>query len=131
MYRLFISHSWEYSERYLAMVRLLDSAPFFSYANYSIPETKAFGMMVQSRMQEELRQQIRPAQCVIILGGMWYYHSDWIGFEVAFAKSLKKPILGVRPRGAKVMPRAVSEVSDVVVNWSSVSVIPAIRTLCR
>lgn len=127
--RLFISHSWSYSERYLAMVRLLTERPYFNFTNYSVPETKAFGLMTVGEMKEQLRNQIRPVNCVIIIGGMWTNHSDWIQFEMDFAQSIGKPILGVRPRSARVMPTAVTEASSLVVNWNSDSIVAGIRQI--
>lgn len=40
--RLFISHSWSYGERYNSMVSLLNNRLYFTWQNYSVPETKAF-----------------------------------------------------------------------------------------
>lgn len=130
-YQLFISHSWSYSERYSAMVNLLHNRPYFNWKNYSVPETKAFGLMADHRMKEELRQQIRPAHCVIIIGGMWTNHSDWIQFEMDFAQSIGKPILGVRPRSARVMPAAVVAAADKVVSWNADSIVSGIREIAR
>ncbi|WFM72508.1 TIR domain-containing protein [Halomonas sp. CKK8] len=127
--RLFISHSWSYSERYNSMVNLLNNRLFFTWTNYSVPVSKAFGSMANYRMKEELRGQIRPVQCVVIIGGMWTNHSDWIQFEMDFAKEIGKPILGVRPRGAKVMPIAVINKADKVVNWNSDSIVSGIREI--
>ncbi len=111
------------------MVNLLHNRKYFNFTNYSVPETKAFGPMAQYKMREELREQIRPVNCVIIIGGMWTNHSDWIKFEMEFAKSINKPILGVRPRGALVMPVAVSQASDLVVNWNSDLIVAGIRQI--
>ena len=38
MYNLFISHSWNYSNTYNDLVRLLNNKPYFSYKNYSVPK---------------------------------------------------------------------------------------------
>jgi len=127
--RLFISHSWSYSERYNAMVNLLKNRPYFTFSNYSVPETKAFGPMAANKMKDELRGQINPVNCVIIIGGMWANHSDWIKFEMDYAKSINKPILGVRPRGAQMMPLAVSNASNMVVNWTADSIVAGIRAI--
>ena len=72
--RLFISHSWSYSEPYESMVRLLDQRAYFQWKNYSVPENKAFGPRAGYLMKKELREQIRPVNCVIIIGG----HVDWL-----------------------------------------------------
>ncbi len=127
--RLFISHSWSYSEPYNSMVNLLNNRLFFTWVNYSVPETKAFGHMAKYKMKEELREQIRPVNCVIIIGGMWANYSDWIQFELEFAKSINKPILGVRPRGAIQMPAAITLEADKIVNWNSDSIVAGIREI--
>lgn len=126
---LFISHSWSYSERYNSMVSLLENRMYFNWKNYSVPETKAFGPMAISQMKEQLRNQIRPVNCVIIIGGMWTEYSDWIQFEMEFAEEIGKPILGVRPRGAQRMPIAVMEKANKVVAWNSDSIVDGIREI--
>ncbi len=129
--RLFISHSWTYSERYTSIVNLLNIRPYFNWVNYSVPRTDAFGPMAQYQMREQLRNQIRPVNCVIIIGGMWTNYSDWIQFEMNFAQQIGKPILGVRPRSAKVMPQAVINASTKVVNWNTESIVSGIREICK
>lgn len=128
-YRLFISHAWRYSERYERMIRFLSAAPHFIYANHSVPVDRAFGRMGIAQLKEQLREQIRPVEVVIIIGGMYVSHSDWIQFEIDYAELLGKPILGIRPRGAQVMPAAVTRAADEVVNWSTDSIVSAIRRL--
>lgn len=127
--RLFISHSWTYSERYTSMVSLLNSRPYFEWQNYSVPVSKAFEGLTADELAEQLKNQIRPVQCVIIIGGMWTNHSDWIQFEIDFAKKIGKPILGVRPRSAKVIPAAVAAAADALVNWNTESIVAGIRSI--
>ena len=127
--RLFISHSWSYDTAYLSMVALLNQRPYFLWSNYSVPTTKAFGPMATVTMKEELRQQIRPVHCVIIIAGMWTPYSDWIQFEMDFAQHIQKPILGVRPWGAQRMPLAVSTASTLIVNWNTDSIVSGIRQI--
>lgn len=128
-YKIFISHAWRYSQRYERMIDFLDAAPRFIYANHSIPEDRAFDRMSVVDLKEQLREQIRPVEVAIIIGGMYVAHSDWIQFEIDYAKLLGKPILGIRPRGAQVMPTAVTLAADEVVNWSTDSIVSAIRRL--
>lgn len=125
-YRIFISHAWQYHEEYDRIIDFLNDAPYFKYANYSVPQHDP---LKGGSLYEELRQQIRPVEVVIILGGMYVAYSDWIQFEIDFATNLCKPILGVRPRGAQVMPRAVMESADEIVGWNTNSIVRAIRGL--
>jgi hypothetical protein len=128
-HRLFISHAWKYSERYLRAIQFLNAANNFRYSNYSVPEDKAFEGLNTAQLKEQLRRQIRPVEVCIIIGGMYVSRSDWIQFEIDFAKEIDKPILGIRPRGAQVMPKAVSDAADEIVNWSTESIVAAIRRL--
>jgi hypothetical protein len=130
MTRLFISHAWDYSERYTSMVSLLNNRAYFNWTNYSVPVDKAFVGMNNSQLEEQLKAQIRPVNCVITIGGMWTNYSDWIQKEIDFAVSINKPILGVRPRSAKVMPTAVTQAAAKVVNWNSESIVAGIREIC-
>lgn len=129
IYRLFISHAWRYSEGYLRMIDFLDRAGNFEYRNYSVPRDDAFDRMSKKELEEEIRDQIRPVHVVIILSGMYVSHSDWIQFEINFAKFKDKPVLGVRPWAAQRMPQAVIDAADEIVGWNTDSIISAIRRL--
>lgn len=126
-YRLFISHAWSYSERYKRAVEFLDDANNFSWTNYSVPKDDAFTGMNSAELTEQMRRQIRPVQCVVIVSGMYVNHSDWIQFEMDYAKSLGKPIVGIRRWGEQRTPTSVIECADVMVNWNSASIVSAIR----
>jgi hypothetical protein len=128
-YRLFISHAWKYSETYVRATSFLNKASNFAWTNYSVPEDKRFGMMSVKALEEEIRGQIRPAQCVIVLAGMYAAHSAWIQFEIDFANSLNKPILGIVPWGAERTPISVTFAADKMVNWNSASIVSGIREI--
>ena len=128
-YKLFISHAWNYSERYKRALEFLNSAPNFSWSNFSVPEDDAFPTMSNSQLSEAMRRQIRPVQCVVIVSGMYVNHSNWIQFEMDFAKSLGKPILGIKRWGEQRAPQSVVDCADEMVAWNSSSIVGAIRRL--
>lgn len=128
-YRLFISHAWSYSDRYNRAVKFLNEANNFSWINYSVPEDDGFDRTSSAALSEAMRRQIRPVQCVVIVSGMYVNHSDWIQFEMNFAKSLGKPILGIRRWGEQRTPQRVIDCADEMVNWNSASIVAAIRRL--
>ena len=128
-YRIFISHAWRYNADYYRLINRLDEAPNFLYSNYSVPEHDPVDAGNSSKLREELRQQIRPVEVVIILSGMYVAYSDWIQFEIDFAQDLGKPILGIRPWGAQVMPQAVQDAADEIVGWNAPTIVSAIRRL--
>jgi hypothetical protein len=53
-------------------------------------------------------------------------------FMLQFAKSCKKPVLVLRPFGVQaIVPRALTELADDVVDWDERGLVDAIRRLAR
>lgn len=131
IFNLFISHAWNYGERYQGIVRLLESDDSFVWRNYSVPKDDPLvdpGTEIGRRkLTGLLKEQIRSCSCFILVSGMWVYHREWIQTEIKIAQDYRKPIVGVRRRGAVVTPAEVISVSDEMVNWNSQSLISAIR----
>lgn len=128
-HKLFISHAWKYSDRYKRAVDFLNAAPNFKWSNYSVPENKAFEGMSSEELGEQMKRQIRPVQCVVIVSGMYVNHSDWIQYEMDFAKRIGKPILGIKRWGEQRSPQSVVDCADEMVRWNSASIVAAIRRL--
>ncbi len=128
-YRLFISHAWRYSEGYNRAVDFLTDASNFAWSNYSVPVDKKFEGMNKTQLQQQLAYQINPTQCVVVLAGMYVNHSDWILYEMAYAKALNKPILGIVPWSAEKTPKIVSDYATKMVNWNTSSIVAGIREI--
>ena len=128
-YNLFIGHAWTYAYEYYRIIEFLDSAPYFYYSNYSVPEHDPLHSHDIDELENQLRQQIRPAEVVIVLAGMYVAYSDWIQFEIDYSLSLAKPILGVLPWASQRVPAAVSSAADELVGWNTNSIVSAIRRL--
>lgn len=126
-YRIFISHAWRYSDGYARALKFLSDANNFSFINYSVPESKAFQGMSSTQLGEQMKAQIRPVQCVIVLAGMYVNHSNWIQYELNYAASLGKPILGIVPWRAERTPSAVSNAATRMVRWNSADIVSGIR----
>lgn len=130
-HRLFISHSWKYSEKYCRAVKFLDDTPNFKWSNSSVPVDKAFENMSTLELKIQLTKQISYAQCVVILAGMYASHSYWIQYEIDEAIRMNKPIIALRPWGAERVPTKVILAADKVVGWNGGSVISAINELIK
>lgn len=128
-YRLFISHSWEYTDEYSRMVELLNDASYFSWRNYSVPQEKEIDTSTDDELWDALRNQIKPSSVVIVLAGMYTAHSKWIRREMIIAKIRGKPIIGVKPWGNAHTPKKVREDADIMVGWNTSSVVDAVRNL--
>ena len=133
-YSDFVSHAWRYGGDYERMVDLLNDAPSFSWRNLSVPRANRFETSTDAELAEELRDQMRTAHVVLILGGVYVSHSKWIQKEIDLARgywTTAKPIVGVRPWGSTNLPAAVTASAETIVGWNTSSVVQAIRAYSR
>lgn len=131
-YRLFISHAWKYGNDYNRLINLLDNANLFSYYNYSAPQEKPLfppGTPMTNRdIAEKIKYKIQPSQIILVLSGMYTTYSDWMKYEIDIAKSMNKPIIGIKPWGQERIPSYVQQNATTMVNWQTNSIISAIRS---
>lgn len=127
-YRVFISHAWRYSSDYFRVVRFLDDAPHFQWENLSVPEHDPLS---NRDLEYELRNQMRPAEVFIIIGGMYVNHSDSIDFEISFARRIGCPIIAIWPWGSMRMPATIRQAAEKAVGWNGASIVRAIRQHAR
>ena len=127
-YNIFISHSWSYHEHYDGLLRLLDSNPYFSYKNYSVPKDDPIhNASNQEQLKAAIRRQMQPASCIIVLAGMYTHYSKWIDIEISLAKEMGKRIIAVEPWGSQKTSLIVKNSAHNIVGWNAASVISAIR----
>jgi len=124
-YNIFISHAWEYHDDYYRLEEFLKEAPNFQWKNLSVPRHDP--ILNTEELAKELHNQMRPAHAFLILSGMYVSHSDWIQYEINFARRIGRPIIGIRPWGNQLLPVAVQNGADEVVGWNSASIVDAIR----
>ena len=134
-YDLFVSHAWQHNVHYHKLLKMLQTANNFHFRNYSVPEHDPVvppGTPVGNETLIDLiNGQIKPVNCVLILGGMYAAHSAWIEYEINEAIRMKKTIIGVAPWGQEKIPVIVQNASVCpVVRWNSASVIQAVRDYC-
>lgn len=131
-YNVFISHAWKYHDEYERMVDLLDEASNFHWNNHSVPKEDPVHAGSKAGLTQQLREQIRGTHVVLILGGLYVSHSEWIQTEIEIAiDDYDKPIIGIRPRGSQNIPSAIQEAADEIVGWNTQSVVDAIRRHAR
>lgn len=128
MYNLFISHSWNYSDAYEKLVNLLDKADNFRYKNYSVPkDDPVHNAKNDATLKAAIRDQMRPASCVLILAGVYSTYSKWINIELDLAVEMGKKIIAVEPWGSERTSARVKLYADKVVKWQTSSIVSAIR----
>ena len=129
MYNLFISHSWTYTDAYEKLCNLLDNRIRFNYKNYSVPKNDPIhNASNTAQLKEAIKNQMRYASVVIIMAGVYSSYSKWINIEIELAKSLGKKIIAVEPWGSERTSAVVKDAADIVVGWSTDSIVNAIRS---
>ncbi|HWQ55086.1 MAG TPA: TIR domain-containing protein [Bryobacteraceae bacterium] len=124
-YNVFITHAWAYDENYYRLEKWLNEAPNFVWTNLSVPRHDP--ILDSDGLAKELHNQMRSAHVFLILSGMYVAHSDWIQYEINFARRIGRPIIGIRPWASTVVPIAVQKGADEIIGWNSASIISAIR----
>lgn len=130
-YRVFISHAWAYDADYCRVEQFLQEAPNFDWENLSVPSHDGIDADDEDELKKLLRDQMRDANAFVIIAGMYVAHSDWIDFEINFARRIGSPIIGVLPRGSVQIPRAVQDAAREMVGWTQGSIVSAIRRHAR
>ena len=123
---IFISHAWRHDTDYNTVVSWLDDSPLL-WRNFSVPEHDPIDVHNTAKLSAALTEQIRHAEIVIIIGGMYGAHSNWIQYELEEAYRMSKKIILIRPRGQERMPEIAQKYASTIVNWNSTSLIDAIR----
>ena len=128
--RLFVTHTWETSDDYLRVFEYLESARNFFYRNYSTPEQRPGGD--REALREDLRRQIAPVEAVIALSSLYDTHQDLFTFELLFAQASNKPVILMKPFGArKEVPKAILDLANEVAEWDERALVDALRRQAR
>ena len=81
-YRLLISHSWKYSTQYDTILEWLNTASNFKWSNHSVSADNPFNTKTKTALKEQLTQQIRGCNAIIVVSGMYTLYSEWIDYEI-------------------------------------------------
>lgn len=126
-YRLFISHSWAYSDAYRKVMDLLDNQNL-SYYNHSVPiDDPIHTNGTDRQLYESIKNKISGTNCVLILAGVYASYSKWINKEIEISKAFGKPIIAIEPWASEKTSKVVKDNATVIVKWQSASIVNAIK----
>ena len=123
-YQVFISHGWERSDDYQAVVDLLNAEPGFSWHNLSLPEHNP---LAPESLQHALRDQMRDADVFLMITGMYAVYSDWIDIQLALARRTGQPVIGIKKDGEEPLPLGIQLAASGIVACEGSSIVQAIR----
>jgi len=128
-YNLFISHSWDYVDDLMNLRKLLENRGYFKVVFFEVPPHNPIESSNSNYVESIIRQKIVQSDVVIGIAGMYATYSKWMEWELNTAKNLRKPILGVIPRGQIRISQTVENISDKIVHWNTESIVDAIREM--
>lgn len=126
-YKIFISHSWQYTDTLEALRKLLNERGYFNATYEESTKEKPINSEDESYIKRRLTQKIGDSNVILALAGVYASHSSWMEWELDKALALGVPIIGVIPRGQDRISTIVSNRSIVDVRWNTESIIAAIR----
>lgn len=126
-YKIFISHSWQYSDTLEALRNLINARGYFSATYEESTRDKPINSDDESYVKRRLSQKIGNSDVILALAGVYASHSSWMQWELDKAIELGIPIIGVIPRGQDRISTIVSSRSVVDIKWNTESIVSAIR----
>lgn len=127
VYKIFISHAWNYSSEYLKIKEFLQEAKSFNFQIVSVPNTGSVDPDDKAGLRESIKKQIRYSEVVVILAGMYSYNTEWLDFEMDFARIWNVPIIIVKPWDNRSIPPALAARGGELVGWSTALLVSAIK----
>lgn len=127
-YKIFISHSWAYTEDLEGLQRLLNSRGYFNVEFLEATKKTPINSENAPYVKSVLKSKILQSNIVLGLAAIYASHSDWMIWELETAKANNIPIIGVIPRGQERISAEVCSRSIADVNWNTESIVNAIRT---
>jgi hypothetical protein len=126
-YKIFISHSWQYTDTLEALRDLINGRGYFSATYEESTKDTPINSENESYVKTRLAKKIGDSDIILALAGVYASHSSWMEWELDKALDLEVPIVGVIPRGQERISSIVSSRSIVDVRWNTESIITAIR----
>ena len=126
-HRLFISHSWTYSDAYEKVIKMI-SEQGISFYDHSVPrDNPIHNAGSDKELEAAIDAKIKGTSCVLIMAGKYSTYSKWINKEIAIAKKYNKPIIAIRPWATLQASSVVQENASEIVNWQGSSIVNAIK----
>ncbi|MDP3065126.1 MAG: TIR domain-containing protein [Methanobacteriaceae archaeon] len=115
---LFVTHNGEGDEEYITFFQRLLESPDFEFKDHGVPGENEV---------QKLKEQIQPAEVVIVLAGLYNRHQELVKTQVGIALEMDKPLILIRPYGAEEVPPELEEVASSVVGWNRVCIVERIE----
>ena len=126
-YKIFISHSWSYTEDLVALQNLLNLRGYFNVQFLEASKKTPINSEHAPYVKTVLKNRIVNSDIVLALAGVYAAYSDWMIWELDTALANRIPIVGVIPRGQIRVSAEVRSRSKEDIRWWTESIVAAIR----
>lgn len=130
-YKIFISHSWKYSEDLTNLRSLLNERGYFNVEFQEASQNEPINSENAPYIKRVLKSRILSSDIVLAIAGMYASYSDWIAWELETANENSIPIVGIIPRGQERISTTVTQYSIADVRWNTESIVAAIRAYAK
>lgn len=127
-YKIFISHGFKENEDYKRLTMLLDDCGLLSYTCSSEPTSYKYRTMSKSQFEEQIRNQIKPANCFIALDETYWLSKEWVEYELKIAGKLGIPIIGLKKWKSKDISDTIESYSKIILGWNIDTIISTIKS---
>ena len=118
MYNLFVSHIDRDEDEYSIFIQKLSGV--LEYQNLGI---------LGDIDENDIIEQIKPAEVVIVLSGLYNKYKSIIKKQVDIARNLNKPIIVIRPYGMEDVPEELEEAATDIVGWNAPCIAESIEDI--
>ena len=128
---VFAAHAFEESFDYLRVFEFLESVDRFFYINVSKPENIPESGGLQA-IKDELIEQIKVSEAVIILASVYDDRSDIVKFIMDVAEANNKGMIAIRRFGSDAeIPAEMIERCQENIEWNDREIADALRRQAR
>ena len=129
--RIFVTHTFASHPDYHRVFEYLESSPNFFYRNCSAPDNPP-GAGGREALKDELRNQIKLAEVVIVLGALYDDNQSWITYQMDAAQALERPLIALGPFGrGTALPDDIKKRAAEVIDWNGRNIVDAVRRQAR
>ena len=126
-FKVFISHSWDYSDDHDNLVALLEKRGYFNVEFNEVSKGEPIDSSNILYIKQRLEEKIGSSDVVLGLAGVYASYSEWMKWELQTAKEKCIPVIAVIPRGQEKVSRKVTDIAITYVKWNTESIVEAIR----
>lgn len=130
-YKIFISHSWQYTDTLESLRKLLNARGYFNASYEESTKDSPINSFNEYYIKKRLSEKIINSNIILALAGIYASYSSWMKWELEKAQELGIPIIGVIPRGQEKISTIVSSRSVIDVKWNTEGIVSAIRNYAK